>query len=341
MNKQIINSDNYESFYLDYLEGNLNEEDTLDLFAFLNEHPEFQVDGDLVFVGQSDDSLGDDFKNLLKADLAGEAISLNNIDFFLIAEKENQLKEEKRKELLTFIAKHPDLKVDRKLYALATLEADMSIIYAEKKTLKQRAPIVLWPYFSAVAAASVVFFFWVFANQTSNLEAVSAASELHPSVKKIPNTQVAEGVNSESIQTNPDYIQNTKHQSTIKTPIQQNTNTKELELKVPMQVANNEKTEKPAKIKLIDEEKADNVTIAFEQNPKKVKEPKEDQVITAMNSGYGMAMKDVAPPVTRKISEIIKTDVKVKKGKDIHEDREGIFIKLGSFEFYRNKKVKQ
>jgi hypothetical protein len=336
MNKQNINSTNYESFYLDYLEGNLNETGTLDLFAFLNEHPEFQVDEELPVLEQRGDFLGDDFKNLLKADLASEIISLNNIDFFLLAEKENQLSDEKKQELAAFVATNPKYRTDQKLYALSTLKADTSIVYAEKRNLKQRAPIVLWPYYSALAAACVVFIFWVFANQNNDLDVVSAASELNYTVKKRPNTQLAEDGKNEQIETHDDFVQNPKQNIRARKQILK----QEIQLKEPMQVANTEKLEKPAKIKLIDEEKLDNITLAFEPNPKTTKDPKEDRVITAMSTGYGMAMKDVAPPITRKLSEIIKTDVKLKKGKDIKEDREGLFIKLGTFEFYRNKKAK-
>ena len=41
---QLITEENYESFYLDFLEGNLNQEDTNAMLAFLDEHPMFKLE---------------------------------------------------------------------------------------------------------------------------------------------------------------------------------------------------------------------------------------------------------------------------------------------------------
>ena len=53
---ETINSTNYEAFYLDFLEGNLNEEETALLFVFLDENPEFKLD-DSEFFTIEDDSI--------------------------------------------------------------------------------------------------------------------------------------------------------------------------------------------------------------------------------------------------------------------------------------------
>lgn len=340
MNELKINSENYESFYLDYLEGNLEENDVLELFAFLNEHPEFKVEDDLLILDKKDVSLDLDFKNLLKVDLSGEHISLNTIDFFLLAQKEGQLTAAKQKELDDFLNAHPSYKLDQKLYSLTELKADTSIVYADKKKLKQRAPIVLWPYMSAAAAASVVFVFWMLTPKTGSFDAQSAArgseyKEQHytkgvednhsvPTFEKVADTEGHE-VNGKSLDKNS---------------IQKEKKTKTLLETNPLspQLSKNENDEKPAKIKAIEFPKLDKVIIAQTPQPET---DNDSRTITAMNNtSYGMSMNDVARPVTRKISEIANTDVKLKKGKDAKGEREGFYFKLGTFEFYRNKKVK-
>ena len=197
-----INSENYESFYLDYLEGNLGENDTIELFAFLNIHPEFQVDDELFTLESSVPTLGDDFKNLLKTDIYSQVISLNNVDLFLIAQKEGQLNSEQSATLASFLELHPELKKEQKLYAAATLKADQSIVYGNKGGLKQKGKIILWPYFSAAAAACAVLLLWVLPNNNSELDAVSAAQDLEYRIRQVrektdPNGEQKDNTNAE------------------------------------------------------------------------------------------------------------------------------------------------
>lgn len=335
-----INTENYESFYLDYLEGNLGENDTIELFAFLSDHPEFQVEDELLVLENEDISLGQDFKNLLKSDLASQEISLNTIDFFLIAQKEGQLNDQQLGALDAFLIENPQFKKDQKMYALSTLNADTSIVYADKKNLKQRAAIVLWPYYSAMAAACAVLFFWFMPATPSGLSPDSVAKDLNPRVKVVPQTQVAEGTQvieqndfSAKFANDTEQDNNSPRKDKLKLEIPQNK-----KLNVANNDTPNHKNDKPVKLKHIDNKKLENISIAIASNNK---ENNEVQAITAMNDNNSLAMKDVARPVTRKISDIIKSDVKMKKGTDAKGKREGVFLKVGNFEFYRNKKVKQ
>ncbi len=340
MNSNKINTENYESFYLDYLEGNLGENDTIDLFAFLNDHPELKVEDDLLVLENEKVTLGQDFKNLLKTDIASQAISLNNIDFFLIAQKEGQLNTRQLNELNAFLIEHPQFKKDQKMYALTTVEAHTSIVYADKKNLKQRAAIILWPYYSALAAACAVLFFWLMPAGPSNLEATSAAHDLNYKIKNLPNSKV---VNDDAVQVesnfdarfanNPSFNEGVVKKEEAKFNLPQKENKQMAQEEKPVQTPKN-----PTKLKVIENQKLDNITIAMGPDKSKSNDEKK---ISNQNSDYAIAMKDVARPVTRKLSDIIKSEVKVKKGTDAKGEREGIFFKIGTFEFYRNKKVRQ
>ncbi len=334
-----INSENYESFYLDYLEGNLPEKDAIELRTFLKDYPDLQVDEDLFVLEQEEISLGQDFKNLLKTDVAGQTISLNNIEFFLVAQKEGQLSESKLNELTNFLTAHPEIKKDQKLYARTTLVADRSIVYGDKNALKQRATIVLWPYYSALAAACAVLFFWLMPNSSEGLDAASAAQDMEHRTIERTNVNVAEDAVTNE---NRGYeVQFTK-ETFVKNPAQiqkkqDQERPKEIENNVVDNKGSNHKNEKPTKLKVIEEQKLDNITIALNPNPN---ENNNDKTTVALFSGTTMAMKDVARPVTRKISDIIKSEVNLKKGVDVKGEREGIFFKVGQFEFYRNRKAK-
>ena len=331
-----INSENYESFYLDYLEGNLMENDTLELFAFLNEHPEFQVDDELIVLESAEPKLGNDFKNLLKTDIYSQAISLNNIDLFLIAEKEGQLNNDQLAQLNSFLDQNPALKNEQKLYAATTLQADQTLVYADKAAIKQKGKVILWPYFSAAAAACAVMLLWLLPNTNSKLDAVSAAQDLEYKIR-----QVRQKVNPE---TENNFVPDQKAQpksfqafQVNKSPIKETPIKLEIAIN-PKEKLPEEKNDKTPKLKSFDEQPATNIGIALIPE---AKNSDKNNTATAMNSGYGLTMKDVAPPVTRKLSEMIKTEVNLKKGVDASGTREGVFFKLGKFEYYRNKKKKQ
>lgn len=331
MSKVKINIENYESFYLDYLEDNLEQDDTLELFAFLDRHPELKVENDFLALDQDETRLEPDFKNLLKVDLLSENISLNNVDYFLLAQKENQLSAEKSKALASFIQKHPAFENDRQLYAMSTLVADTSIRYRDKNKLKRGAKILLWPYYSAAAAACLVFFVWFAGENRTEIEAVSAARGMMPNPTKVeivrmaadtlPNEPRSKEVGGKGMQAKKVEKANTLNPRVA-----------------PIHLANDPSPNpSPSKIKVIDDQKINQLTIAFENEVPAKSQPNSP---SSDQNDYSLALKDVAPPVTRKLSEIIKTEVKLKKGQDAKGNREGLFFKVGTFEFYRNRKVK-
>ena len=99
-----------------------------------------------------------------------------------------------------------------------------------------------------------------------------------------------------------------------------------------------EESIKKPKLKFNDHQPSEKIGIAL--LPEK-ENATQNNTTTAMNSGYALSMKDVAPPITRKLSEIIKTEVNLKKGQDAAGTREGVLFKFGKFEYYRNKKKKK
>ena len=60
---------NYEAFYLDYLEGNLSQEDNALFLAFLSQHPELKMDEEEIdfLLPIEEVSLTTNFKAGLKA----------------------------------------------------------------------------------------------------------------------------------------------------------------------------------------------------------------------------------------------------------------------------------
>jgi len=118
-------------------------------------------------------ALDQSFKdNLKQLSFKETPISVNNVEQFLIAQTEGLLSEHKNAELNVFLAQDPSLLHAQRVYAHTKLTADLSLVYADKSSLKQAQRVALWPILSLAAAARVAIFFFV---QTPSLEFGDAA----------------------------------------------------------------------------------------------------------------------------------------------------------------------
>jgi hypothetical protein len=162
MERREINSDNYEAFYLDYLEGNLSAEESAQLQSFLLLHPELELDFDDVppLLLAHTLPLQHDFKRGLKhVDLLNDAISEQNTEEFIIAHHEGLLSEQRSEELFLFVQTNTALQHLFTAYGRIRLESPTQEIYPNKADLKRKSSrIVPLLYLSGAAAAIVVLF---------------------------------------------------------------------------------------------------------------------------------------------------------------------------------------
>lgn len=151
---------NYEAYYLDYLEGNLNEEESALLLAFLEEHPECKLeDAELPEFDVEKLWASYELKQSLLQTDDSDTITAVNLDHFLIARAEGVLNEEKKQELDAFVREN-GLEREEQLVQLTYFTPDLTQRYADKSALKQGRTIALWPYIAA--AASLILFFMLF-----------------------------------------------------------------------------------------------------------------------------------------------------------------------------------
>jgi len=155
---------NYEAFYLDFLEGNLNEEDTALLIAFLDANPDLKMEDDSLPTFEGEElKLDAALKNDLKQPLMDGAITDNNVEYFMISDAEGLLDEAKTAELEKYVEGDAKLEREKALYGAVYFEPDMSVGYTEKEGLKRKT-VVLWQYITIAAAASVIAFFLVWSS---------------------------------------------------------------------------------------------------------------------------------------------------------------------------------
>lgn len=139
-----IDLNNYEAYFLDYMEGSLSAEEKHDLFAFLEKHPHLQeeLDIDISEMELIPSAVAFDAKDSLKMEAYHLMITEGTVDELMIAAVENQLTATQTEQLETYI--NANNLTTSYAYAKATkLKADLSIQFEEKESLKQKTGVVI------------------------------------------------------------------------------------------------------------------------------------------------------------------------------------------------------
>lgn len=140
-----INRNNYEAWFLDYVEHNLSEEQVALLMRFLEENPDLKAEleaFEAIELPEESTVLFPD-KAQLKQELPSEKVSLitlENCDTYFIASMEGQLTPAEQEALEQFLAAHPEMEQELNSYARLTL-TPASTTYPDKSFLKQVGPI--------------------------------------------------------------------------------------------------------------------------------------------------------------------------------------------------------
>lgn len=155
-----IDLHNYESYLLDFSEGNLSDEAQMELELFLIQHPELHVNLDdlsLVYI-EEEAAIFSNKKALKKSD--SDLVSETQF----IAYIEHQLSDTEKLQLEKSCAVNPSIAKELKLYSHTIASFDANIVFENKKSLK-RKPAIIWFNFSTVqyaAAACIVFLIGLF-----------------------------------------------------------------------------------------------------------------------------------------------------------------------------------
>jgi mRNA-degrading endonuclease YafQ of YafQ-DinJ toxin-antitoxin module len=331
-----ITTYNYEAFYLDYLEGNLNTEQTRLLFNFLEEHPDLKsnLDPDLLAFNIIDVDhnivLEDQLKNKLKKSLnQNELVAIENL---MIEAIEQQLSPTELQNLQQTIKTH-QLEQTYNFYKATKLNPDLNLVFPFKKDLKQKEgkliPLLL--KISAVAALLVLLFNFINPNTSEPLNTYTQRHNV-PDLKfnsSDLNNFNAEDLISQIDAENSNNNKNTTPKATVKskqkTSLQDSlTIIPEIE-NIPKQIANHLVVEDPLNnIKPNNTSQqlpSNNTNILVDNIPKK--EP--------------LKLIDLYEPVTKTVNNHTALDVTLKKSTPDSE-YEVMQVKIGKFSFERKRK---
>lgn len=229
---------NYESFFLDYFEGNL-EEDQIDQFLdFLEQNQDLKTELQLfenVSLPEEQISFAAK-KNLYKSDADQYIVHKNK----LVAYLEGDLENEEKLSFETYFTNHPELQSEYRQLTQTRLIPDFEIKFPNKRKLYRKTGSVLWMNWLARVAAVALLIWGInaaikFVNQPVDQHAIMEVAELEPK-PKVPakkseikerttiqqlqeklRTETVRYVNHNKIQIKTDERMEVKHQTDIKT----------------------------------------------------------------------------------------------------------------------------
>lgn len=198
-----INKSNYEQYFLDYLDGNLDTGMVAELMVFLAQNPELETElnsfEEITLTPEPISFTGKDF--LKKTDS-----TLARFEDRCIARLEGDMSLKEEKKFDQYLGQNPNKKKEYELFIKTILQPDTSIVFADKDELKKSIksiPITRWLYPAISVAASillVVFLYGLlFTGNTGNNtgEEWVAIENDHPSFSINPDSAVANKTGSD------------------------------------------------------------------------------------------------------------------------------------------------
>lgn len=197
-----ITRDNYESFFIDYMDGNLPESLIDQFLDFLNQNPDLKEELHLF----EEIKLPQEFvvfqeKKQLHKSLADENSRLENT---IVAYMEGDLDANENKAFEAYLANNPELKKEYGLFAKTRLIPDSKIIFSKKRKLYRKSGTTILLNWVARAAAVLVFVWGIISViQTQNApESQKTKMELAGALPKAtPNAIAKKAESKEMIQT--------------------------------------------------------------------------------------------------------------------------------------------
>lgn len=149
-----ITRENYELFFVDYIDNKLSRDNILELMAFLAENPDLEEELEMVKEMKLEPEM---ISFDAKADLKKTIVSTDKFNELCVGKIENNLSSAEEKKLAELIKQNPNHKKDFELFKQTILKPDLSVVFPDKTKLKRRisTPFSIF-YKMAIPAAAAV-----------------------------------------------------------------------------------------------------------------------------------------------------------------------------------------
>lgn len=190
-----ISRDNYESFFIDYIEGNLPENMIDQFLDFLNQNPDLKQELHLFEeVNLPEEHVVFREKKQLTKSVADEKRRLENT---AVAYLEGDLDADENKVFETYLAGDPEFKKEYDLFAKTQLRPDFGIKYPGKRKLYRKsgaAIVVNW----VARAAAVLILIWGINSVFQNAPEQQKANPQLAEIRQKPISQVKKAVSEKT-----------------------------------------------------------------------------------------------------------------------------------------------
>jgi tellurite resistance protein len=181
----IINLNNYEEYFLLYIDNELSKQDRNEVASFLQSHPELQEEFDsLQFTFNTPEeeiSLSD--KSFLLKNEPSTFINESNYEEHLVAYHDNELNEEEKQEVKQFISQNSRHRTDFELVGKSKLVADETIVFPDKRLLFKKGrvvPMMMWRALAAAVFAGFgLWFFISYSNRKIEIPQVAIENKVN------------------------------------------------------------------------------------------------------------------------------------------------------------------
>ncbi len=223
-----ITRNNYEEFFILYMDNELSSDDRRQVELFVKENPDLQEELNLLMQTQlvPDSSFVFAGKEQLHKTPGSISMDTSNYEEWLLSYTDNELSAEQKIAVERFIANHPAAKAELDLLQKTKLQPDAALIFANKEILYRREEKVKvigirWRKIAVAAAlllaVSTTALLVINNNKDNQEEIASGNIEQKKNIQKIP---VVEQPNEEAVLINPQVADNTnskKEKETVQT----------------------------------------------------------------------------------------------------------------------------
>jgi hypothetical protein len=160
----IINRNNYEEYFLLYIDRELSAAERAAVEHFVTENPDLRPELEAlqsVTLDGTDTISFPGKKELLSTGSLLSIVTAENRTEYFILYADNELSNEQKASVEQFVYHHPEHQQEFELFLQARIEADRTVIFEDKNSLYRKEatvrPISGWFKLSAAVAAAVIF----------------------------------------------------------------------------------------------------------------------------------------------------------------------------------------
>ncbi len=215
-----INRNNYEAYFIDYLEGNLDEKLVDTFIAFIQSNPDLKEE---LALFEAVSAVPENIEFSKKNKLYKEKFdSEKEFDNAAVAILEEDFSEEERIEFEMYLAEHPEKKKEAALFIKTKLQADESVVFGKKNKLYRKPlgkTILLWSTRVAAVLVFALAIFVLFDKPSNKIIRENTVAELKEKTPEKETTTEVQAALAEEKETPGEKKENSEPNPVVLKPI--------------------------------------------------------------------------------------------------------------------------